>query len=142
TKVYFPRLLIPFGAIGAVALDFMVGSVVLAIMMAVKGIAPGWNVLLAPLLILALVLTAAGVGTLLAALTVAYRDFRHVVPFSIQLWMFATPTIYMQADAKISAPWNLLLPFNPAHGFIYNFRQAMFGKELDWYALAVSSTVS
>ena len=44
----------------------------------------------------AILLAALGVGTLLAALNVAYRDFRYVIPFLVQLWMFATPTVYMQ----------------------------------------------
>ncbi len=60
------------------------------------GIAPGSGVLLMPLIFGIILLAAVGVGTLLAALNVSYRDFRYVVPFMIQLWMFATPTIYLQ----------------------------------------------
>jgi lipopolysaccharide transport system permease protein len=75
-------------------------------------------------------------------LTVAYRDFRYVVPFMVQLWMFATPSIYLHADAYHSPRWDAMLPLNPAYGLIVNFRAAMLGGPLDFYALAVSTAVS
>jgi lipopolysaccharide transport system permease protein len=79
--------------------------------------------------------------TLLSALTVAYRDFRHVVPFMVQLWMFATPAVYLNAADAFGARWNALLPLNPAYGLIANFRAAALGTPLDWSALAISMTV-
>ena len=80
-------------------------------------------------------------GTLLSALTVAYRDVRHAVPFLIQLWMFATPAIYMP-DAAIGPRWRAVLPLNPAYGLILNFRRAVLGGPLDAHALAVSGAVA
>jgi lipopolysaccharide transport system permease protein len=142
TKVYFPRLLIPMGAVGAGVVDFAVALGMLAGLMAFYGAAPGWGVLLVPVLALGLMIAALGVGTLLSALTVAYRDFRYVVPFLVQLWMFATPTIYLQADAVVGPRWRPLLALNPAYGLIANFRAAVLGGDLDWYALAVSGAVS
>jgi lipopolysaccharide transport system permease protein len=142
TKVYFPRLIIPLGAVGAGLVDFAIGSGMLLLMMLWYGVLPGWAALLAPLIVLGLVLAALGVGTLLAALTVAYRDFRHAVPFAVQLWMFATPVIYLPADMVAGPLGQKLLPLNPAHGLILNFRQALLGGPLDGYALAVSGAVS
>ena len=83
-----------------------------------------------------------GVGTLLSALTVAYRDFRYVVPFMVQLWMFATPCIYMPATGIESPRWHVLLPLNPVYGLIANFRAAALGGPWDLYALGVSTTVT
>jgi lipopolysaccharide transport system permease protein len=142
TKVYFPRLLIPTSAVGVSLVDFVIGLGMMAVLIIVYGVATSWQVLLVPLIMLLLLLAAVGVGTLLAALTVAYRDFRHVVPFAIQLWMFATPAIYLQADDLLSEQARALLPLNPTHGLIRAFRQAILGQALDIYALAVSSTVS
>jgi lipopolysaccharide transport system permease protein len=142
TKIYFPRLLIPLGAVGAGLVDFAIAFVMLLAMMVFYGVMPGWGVLLLPLLALLLLVAALGVGALLSALTVAYRDFRHIVPFMVQLWMFATPAIYMNADAVVGPRWRPLLPLNPAYGLIANFRTALIGGEFDWYALAVSGTVS
>jgi lipopolysaccharide transport system permease protein len=142
TKVFFPRLIIPMGAVGAGLVDFAIACGLLVLMMAWHGVAPGFSFVFIPLLTLGLVIAALGVGTLLSALTVAYRDFRHVVPFMVQLWMFATPSIYMQANSDPSSRLRYLLPLNPAYGLIANFRQAMLGGEIDSYSLAVSAAVS
>ena len=142
TKIYFPRLLIPLGAIGPCLVDLGIGFGVLLVMMPCYGATPGLGVFAVPLLIACLAVAVLGIGAMLAALTVAYRDFRYVVPFMVQLWMFATPTVYMQADAVVGPRGHLLLPLNPAYGLILNFRQALLGGQFDWYALGVSAVVS
>lgn len=142
TKVYFPRLIIPFAALGAGLVDFLIGFGILLVMMLCFGIVPGSTLILAALSTIFLVLAAVGVGSLLAALTVAYRDFRYVVPVAIQLWMFATPCIYLDATTVVGPRGLLLLPLNPAYGLILSFRQAMLGEGLDWYAFGVSAAIS
>jgi lipopolysaccharide transport system permease protein len=142
TKVYFPRLLIPMGAVAAICVDFLIGFVMLLVLLPFYGILPGWSLLLVPLLAVGLVIAGLAIGTLLSALTVAYRDFRYVVPFLVQLWMFATPTIYMEAHEKVGARWLSLLPLNPAYGLITNFRAAIVNGPLDLYALSLSGAVS
>jgi lipopolysaccharide transport system permease protein len=142
TKVYFPRLIIPMGAVGAGLVDFAVAFALLLGMLLFYGVAPGWGFLLVPMLTFGLAIAAVGLGTLLSALTVAYRDFRHIVPFMVQLWMFATPVIYMQAEPVVGSNWALLLPLNPAFGLIENFRAAVLGTEFNGYSLAVSGGVS
>lgn len=141
TKVYFPRLFVPASAIGAALVDFGIAFGMLLILMAWYGVVPSITILLTPLLALGLSAAAFGVGTLLSALTVAYRDFRYVVPFMVQLWMFATPTVYMDAS-KVGPRWQLVLPLNPAYGLIHNFRCAGLGQPLDWYSLGVSLAVT
>jgi lipopolysaccharide transport system permease protein len=141
TKIYFPRLLIPLGAVGQYAVDFAIGFGVLLVMMLCYGAVPGWSLLLTPFLALGLTTAALGVGVLLSALTVAYRDFRYVVPFLVQLWMFATPSVYMRAEEAVGPRGALLLPLNPAYGLIANFRAAVLGEGFDLYSLAVSGTV-
>ncbi len=142
TKVYFPRLIIPLSAAGPFLLDCFISFLLLLLMMIGYGCALNWSILLSPFLLFALVLVALGVGTFLAALTVNYRDFRYVVPFMIQIWMFGTPAIYMQAHAVLGPQAQLLIPLNPAHGLIAAFRQAVVGEPLDAYALSVSLAVS
>lgn len=141
TKVYFPRLFIPASAIGAPLVDFAIAFGMLLVLMLYYGTFPTAAILLAPLVALALAATAFGVGTLLSALTVAYRDFRYVVPFMVQLWMFATPTVYMDSSA-IGPRWGLVLPFNPAYGLIHNFRAAALGRPLDLFSLSISLAVT
>jgi lipopolysaccharide transport system permease protein len=142
TKIYFPRLLIPMGAVGAALVDFAISFAMLLGMMTWYGITPGWSFLLVPPVMLALVIAAMGVGALLSALTVSYRDFRHVVPFLVQFWMFATPSIYLQQQAAIGRGSRVLLLLNPADGLIANLRAALMGLPLDYLTLSVSSLVS
>jgi lipopolysaccharide transport system permease protein len=142
TKVYFPRLIIPLSAIGVGLLDFFIGFGLLLGLMAIHGVWPGANVLWTPVVFVLLMAAALGVGILLSALTVAYRDFRFIVPFLVQLWMFATPSIYMQAERAVGERVQSLLPLNPAYGLIVNFRQAVLGGPMDFYALGVSALVS
>jgi lipopolysaccharide transport system permease protein len=142
TKIYFPRLMIPMGAVGAGLVDLAISFAVLFVMMLWYRVVPSWSFLLAPLVTMGLIIAAVGVGALLAALTVAYRDFRHAVPFLVQFWMFATPSIYMQAGVSANPVVNRLLPFNPAYGLIAALRQTLLGGPIDGYSLAVSATVS
>lgn len=100
TKVYFPRLAIPFASVGAAVVDFAIAFGMLLMLMAYYGVRPGWSIgLVVPLLLLTAV-AALGVGTLLAALNVSFRDFKYTIPFLVQLWMFATPTVYMQVHTQ------------------------------------------
>jgi lipopolysaccharide transport system permease protein len=144
TKIYFPRLMIPLSAAGAALIDFAIAVGLLAVMMAIYGAAPGWGVLLLPVIVLLLTVTALGVGILLAALTVAYRDFRYVIPFLVQMWMFATASIYLPKRAYLpedGTVTELVLPLNPAYGLVANFRNCTLGAPVDWYSLVVSGAV-
>lgn len=141
TKVYFPRLFVPASAIGVGLVDFCIAFGMLFVLMFYYGKPPVATILLAPLLMVCLTAAAFGFGTLLSALTVAYRDFRYVVPFMVQLWMFATPTVFMDATS-VGPRWQVVLPLNPAYGLILNFRQAVLGGPLNLYALSVSTAVA
>lgn len=140
TKVYFPRLIIPLSTVGVGLFDLAVASGLMALLAAYYGVAPGWSVLLLPVVVALLAVAAAGVGILLAALIVAQRDFRFVLTFGVQLWMFATPTLYMNPDAlgPTAQAW---LPLNPAYGLIAAFRATALGGPIDWYAFGVSAAV-
>jgi lipopolysaccharide transport system permease protein len=142
TKVYFPRLIIPISAVAVSLVDFAVAFCMLAAMMLFTLVLPSWTVLCLPLIVLLLIGASVGIGTILAALTVSYRDFRYVLPFGVQLWMFATPCIYLDTSQVVGPRGQLLLPLNPAYGLILNFRQAVLGGPLDWYSLTVSTAVS
>jgi lipopolysaccharide transport system permease protein len=137
TKVYCPRLVLPLAAAGAPLVDFLVGSALLAALMAGYGVGPGWGVLLAPLLLLGVLAAAVGLGALLAALTVAYRDFRYVVPFVVQLGLFLTPAVFLQVDHGLGPTAQALAALNPLNGLIGGSREALLGGAID--AAAVTS---
>jgi lipopolysaccharide transport system permease protein len=139
TKVYFPRLAIPFASAGAAVVDFVVAFGLLLVFMLFNGLVPGPTMLLAPFLFALIVLAATGVGTLLAALNVAYRDVRYIIPFLVQIWMFATPALYMQTTGAGGPVGRWLRILNPMNGLVAAFRAAALGDQLDWPALATSA---
>lgn len=142
TKVYFPRLAIPFASVGAAVVDFVIAFAMLVVLMAWHGIAAGAGLLLVPVIFAVMVLAALGVGTLLAALNVYYRDFRYVIPFLVQLWMFATPTIYLQTPPAAVGKFQVLLFLNPMAGLIDSFRAVTIGGPINWGRLGLSSACS
>jgi lipopolysaccharide transport system permease protein len=132
TKVYFPRLAVPLAAVGAALVDFALASPLFAALVAYYGGATwSWSLALLPIWTLAILLAALGIGTLLAALNVAYRDVRHALPFLIQLWLLATPSVYLQRNEP--AGW---LEMNPLNGLISAFRAAALGQPVPWPRLA------
>jgi lipopolysaccharide transport system permease protein len=141
TKIYFPRLAVPFAAVGAAVADFLIALCLLAVLAAWnwQSIRLGANLVLLPFVFGMILVAALGVGTLLAALNVAYRDFRYVIPFLVQVWMFATPTIYMQLPAGASPRMQVLLALNPMASLIGSFRNAALGGPINWGQLAVAS---
>ncbi len=139
TKIYFPRLAVPFAAVGAAVVDFIVALGLLIGMMAYYRVAPGPGLLLVPAIFGAILLAALGVGTLLAALNVAYRDFRYVIPFLVQLWMFATPTVYMQPKPGSNGWIQVLMAVNPMTSLIAAFRSAALGDPVPWGALGIAA---
>lgn len=127
TKVYFPRLIIPFSAVAAGLVDFAISLVVLLVMMVIYGVPFTWNMLwLLPLVLLAL-LTALAVGLWLSALNVQYRDVQQIVPFLLQAWMYASPVAYSIDLIPTSGPWRLIYGLNPMTGVIQGFRWALLG---------------
>lgn len=140
TKVYFPRMVIPLSTVGVGLFDLVIASALLAVMAAGFGVVPGWSLLLLPLVVASLGVAASGVGVLLSALIVSQRDFKYVLTFGVQLWMFATPSLYMPA-AALDPDVVPFLPLNPAYGLVQGFRQAALGEAFDWYAFGVSSAV-
>ncbi|MBY0522444.1 MAG: ABC transporter permease [Gemmataceae bacterium] len=142
SKVYFPRLAVPLAAVGAAVVDFIIAFGLLLVLMLAYGILPGPELLLVPVFFGVILLVAQGVGTLLAALNVAYRDFRYVLPFLIQLWMFATPTVYMQLPEEPTGLAQAALACNPLLALIAAFRAAVLGGPIPWGACAIATVVA
>lgn len=140
TKVYFPRMIIPGSATLAALMDFVIGLGVLAVLMVWYRVPPHATLLVLPLLVVLTTILALGVGLFFAALTVQYRDVRYALPFLIQFWMFATPIIF--PSRIVPERWQWAVALNPMAGIIENFRAALFGRAIDWGALALSAAMA
>jgi len=139
TKVYFPRVLLPAGTALAALLDFAVASVLLVGLMLYYHVRTGWLLLLSPVAVLLMVLTTMGVSLLVAAMSVRYRDIRHVLPFLIQLWMFGTPIIY--PATMVPARYRPILALNPCWGIVDSFRACLLPNQPVDFKLIGSSVV-
>ena len=126
TKIYFPRLIIPIAAVLAAMVDFFFSLLVLAGMMIYFHYWPTIEVWWLPLLVVLAVMTALAVGLWLSALNVQYRDVQQMVPFLIQIWMYASPVVY-SATLIPSGRWRYIYSLNPLTGVINGFRWALLG---------------
>jgi len=126
-KIYFPRLTMPMASVAAGFVDFVLAFIILLGMMLYYGFIPTVNVLWLPGLIILLILTALGVSFWLSAMNVLFRDVRYMIPFIIQLWLFATPVVY--PSSLLSEPWQTLYALNPMVGVVEGFRWALLGTD-------------
>jgi lipopolysaccharide transport system permease protein len=136
SKVYFPRLHIPAAAVANNLVDFLVSGVVLAGLLAWYGIVPPLAVLLLPLMLVLAAALSFGIGLWCAALNVRYRDVRVMIPFVLQIWMFATPVVY--PSKLLPASLQQVALFNPMLGVIEGFRWCLFGGPAPLASIAVS----
>jgi lipopolysaccharide transport system permease protein len=126
-KVYFPRLAIPIAKILSALVDFALGFVLLFAMTLYYGFHPTLRILwVLPLLLLAMI-TALGSAFWLSALNVRIRDVEHVLPFLVQIWLYATPIAY--PSSLLSPKWRTIYGINPMVGVVDGFRWALIGSK-------------
>jgi lipopolysaccharide transport system permease protein len=125
SKVYFPRLIIPMAAIATAFVDFLITLAFLAALMWWYGIQPDTRLAALPLFVALAVLLSFGLGLLMSALTVTYRDFRYVVPFMVQLGLLVSPVAF--ASSQVPHRWRAVYALNPLAGIIDGFRWSILG---------------
>jgi lipopolysaccharide transport system permease protein len=137
SKVYFPRLLVPLSTVLVALVDFLIVLAIYAAVAVWTGTIPGPNILWLPFFIALTVLLAIGAGLWLAALTVRFRDFRILVPFLLQIGIFATPVGY---QTNYLRSWRGILDLNPMTGAIDAFRWSLFKSDVPfaWYSFSFS----
>lgn len=141
TKIYFPRIILPASSALVGLIDFGIGSLVLAGMMAYYHMVPTWRLLFWPLLVALLMLFSFAVGVFLSALNVKYRDVKFVIPFLLQVWLFATPIIY--PASMVPERFQFLIALNPLTGIIEAFRAICVPDRLiAWDMVATSAAIS
>jgi lipopolysaccharide transport system permease protein len=142
TKIYFPRLFVPASAVGGALVDMAISFGVMFALMGWYHVVPTWTIFgLVPMMIL-LILASLGVAFYLSAITVTYRDFRFILQFLVQAWMYLSPVIYPVHLVPPRFQWVLAL--NPMYGIIEGFRWSLLGKfqTLNYQNLAISSASS
>ena len=131
SKVYFPRLMIPFSAVASAWVDFVVSLFLLLPLTFIYGLRPTWSLLLIPVVMVVTMLLATGFGLFLAAMNVRYRDFQYIVPFLVQILLFASPVVYSVQIVPVHLRFWYYL--NPLAGLLDLFRFAVTGQtEFSW----------
>lgn len=136
TKVYFPRLLAPLGAVLAAVLDLAIALAIAIAVALIAGVAPRLSMALVVIVPPLFVVVALSFGLWLAALHVLYRDVGYVLGFALQLLFFISPVVY--PVTLLGATWQTLLALNPVAGLIDLTRWMLLGTPLDPGRLSIS----
>lgn len=146
SKVYFPRMIIPAASVITSLIDFLISLVLMFALLLWYSIVPSANLIFLPFFILLAFFASFGVGVWLTALNVKYRDFKHAVPFIVQLGLYISPVGFTSdvASRLIPEKMRLLFYLNPMAGIIDGFRWCFFGEKmpLNWNGLAISILVT
>ncbi|HEV6952882.1 MAG TPA: ABC transporter permease [Promicromonospora sp.] len=136
-KVFFPRLLVPISSLASVVLDFLVALSLAVVLLFVYGINPGWAVLLLPVWVLLILLVGTGIGLAAAAYMVKYRDVGYVLPWLVQILLYASPVAYALSSVPENLRW--LFDINPVTWFLEGFRWSLLGTDFPptWQVVAL-----
>jgi lipopolysaccharide transport system permease protein len=130
-KVYFPRLVVPLSVAMSGLVTFAIQFALLTVVtvgfvLSGANVSLHWQVFAAvPLLVLYVAALGMGVGLIVSAMTVRFRDLAYVTGFVIQLWMYATPVVY--PFTQIPAKYQWFFHLNPMTAPVESIRQVMFG---------------
>lgn len=142
-KVYFPRMSIPIASVTAGLVDFSIAFLILIAMMTYYGRLPGWGVLLLPFFLALAIFATLGLGLWLAALNVLFRDVRYLIPFLLQVLLYASPVAYSSRLIADKGAWNIAYGINPMAGVVIGFRWALLRTPLEQpVIIATSATVT
>lgn len=141
SKVYFPRLVIPLAAVLSGLVDYIISFICMALVLAYYGMYPTWGWLVGiPVVTCWILLLSSGVSFWLGALNVKYRDVGHIIPFLIQVWMFATPILY--SWSVIPERFQVWIKLNPMVGLIEAFRAILFSRTVDVSNIGISILIT
>jgi len=141
SKVYFPRLILPLSAVFSKLLDFGIGFLAMIGFFVYFQYAPSWNVIFLPVVLLVLIMASLGVGMILSAMAVQYRDVNHAMSFMVRLLMYAAPVVY--SIEIIPEKYRLVYALNPMVGVIEGMRAMFLGtRAMPWDLIAMGGVVA
>ncbi len=145
SKVYFPRMIIPAASVITSLADFCISLGLMFMLMIWYGSSASLNLIFLPGFIILAFFASFGVGLWLTALNVKYRDFKHVVPFMVQIGLYLSPVGFTSEKAATIMPekFRLLYYLNPMAGIIDGFRWCFFGNKIPifWPGMFISCAV-
>lgn len=141
TKVYFPRIFIPLASTFGVIIDYLICLSIAGILIGIYRLPFTWNLLFLPVCTIILFVFSTGINLFFSSVSVYYRDFKHIVPFLVQLWMYASPLLY--SANMIPERYRFIYSLNPIAGIIDSFRWALLGLDtFPTYSFNISVIIS
>ena len=133
SKVYFPRIIIPFSSLLVGLLDALIAFVLFFIICLYYQFLPNWHIIFAPAFLLLAYLGAFGAGLFAATLNVKYRDIGQIIPFVVQFGYFISPVAYSVEKYK-NEWWYPIYNLNPVAGTIDGLRWCLLGNfaQFNW----------
>ncbi|MHA7985504.1 ABC transporter permease [Rathayibacter sp. CAU 1779] len=140
SKVFFPRLLVPLSSVISVLIDFAVAFIMLVVLLFIYGVNPGWPIVLTPVWLLITLMLACGLGVAASAITVTYRDVAYILPWVLQILLYATPIAYSLSAVPSNLRW--LFELNPLTWLMETVRWTLIGQPMPaaWELIALPVT--
>lgn len=139
-KVYFPRIIYPLTPILAKLVDFGISLLLLVGVMIYYRVAPTWNLVYLPLMIVLMIMVPAGIGLWLSALAIRYRDVKFAMPFVVRMLIYSAPILY--AASSIPDKYRILYSLNPVVAVIEGYRACLLGTPMPWQFIAPGAAVA
>lgn len=131
-KIDFPKLVLPLSKVFSGLLEVFITLGLMLVLMLVYGYMPSLKLLFVPFFIALNVLIGLSVAIWLAALTIKYRDFHHIIPYLVSFGIWVTPVFYPTTILPSGAEKYMFL--NPVADVIAGLRWSLVGGEfLDWH---------
>ena len=141
SKVYFPRLVLPLASVFSKLIDFGISFIVMIGLFIYYGFVPSINVIYFPVLLIILIMTSLGVGMILSAMAIQYRDVQYAMGFMVRILMYSVPVVY--SINIIPQKWVYVYALNPMVGVIEGMRAAFLGtKAMPWDLISIGAAVS
>ena len=125
-KIYFPRLILPLSKAIVGLIDFLITFLIMIVLLFYYGVSPSSNIVWLPLFVIMIIVSSLAIGIWVSALSIRYRDFQHMIPFLIQIGLYATPVAYPMTyiPAKYMLAYHIV---NPTAGVVEGVRWSIVG---------------
>lgn len=132
-KVHVEKIIFPTEKVLFALVNFLFSILAIAVVLLYFGMIPSWKTLFTPILIIELVVFTLGVGYLVSALSVFFRDVMHLWGVLMSVWYYFTPLFWpYDALRNFGVEWvYTIIQFNPMYHFVSCFRQMVTGIPLE-----------
>ena len=128
-KVYVPKYMYPLAACTSSYIIFLISLIDLFLVMLVMGMEITPYLLLSVIPILILFFLTYGVGMILTAVNVFFRDVEYLWDVVMMLVMY-TCAIFYKVDSFVGTEKYIIFKLNPLYGLIKSFRECIYGQPM------------